>query len=541
MATNIQLRSEPLNGELLWLQGQHRHRSYAIFNDVPGSDVPLKARRSDKKLWDHIKGLPGKQINANVFRYIREAGFAGVFKTGFHHLDHGLVTALVERWRPETHTFHLPVGEATITLQDVQVLWGLPIDGPAICGLWESLDTYQWMSYCQQWLGFCPDDTEIKSGKIKITALIRQLEVDLEEDQEAYEKRARVYILALLGGHLFVDSGQNEVSLNFIQNIEDLSTQGRKSWGSAVLAYLYRNLCSIAEKPDGKGIQGALVLLQYWAWERMPHIAPTIKNGDTYNYEDCYACRWNYTMSFLNAPSHVVITFRAAFTALKNGQFRWTPYDEFIHLLPEDCRDGRQIWAYSGWLIFWSTVEPHLAHRVTRQFGWVQTIPRDFLLLTPQQHRELHDITRIGRTNTNWGDVHALYIAVWNRRHQMISPGTEGVMTTPDYMKWYYPRTVLFITNPGLPGRANQYPDWGATQQFYVEGMREIHNRAQQTSQRYPSSNPLMQEFMMMSEHIMSFGQNQDRISYGSQNFQFPPSAYHPTLIQFFPPPPPQL
>ncbi|KAM7486437.1 hypothetical protein LguiA_002446 [Lonicera macranthoides] len=36
---------------------------------------------------------------------------------------------MVERWRQETHTFHLPVRECSITLQDVALLLGLPIDG----------------------------------------------------------------------------------------------------------------------------------------------------------------------------------------------------------------------------------------------------------------------------------------------------------------------------------------------------------------------------------------------------------------------------
>jgi Plant mobile domain len=43
--------------------------------------------------------------------------------------DARLITALAERWREETHTFHLPIGEVTVTLEDVVVPFGLPIDG----------------------------------------------------------------------------------------------------------------------------------------------------------------------------------------------------------------------------------------------------------------------------------------------------------------------------------------------------------------------------------------------------------------------------
>jgi len=43
--------------------------------------------------------------------------------------DPGLISAFVERWLSDTSTFHLPVGELTITLDDVSSLLHLPISG----------------------------------------------------------------------------------------------------------------------------------------------------------------------------------------------------------------------------------------------------------------------------------------------------------------------------------------------------------------------------------------------------------------------------
>ena len=36
---------------------------------------------------------------------------------------------LICRWRPETHSFHLPCGEMTVTLQDSQKILGLSVRG----------------------------------------------------------------------------------------------------------------------------------------------------------------------------------------------------------------------------------------------------------------------------------------------------------------------------------------------------------------------------------------------------------------------------
>ena len=59
-----------------------------------------------------------------LFR-LSEAGLLTIGRlaeSGLAKLDRSLLTALVDRWRPETHTFHLPCGEMSPTLQDVAML-----------------------------------------------------------------------------------------------------------------------------------------------------------------------------------------------------------------------------------------------------------------------------------------------------------------------------------------------------------------------------------------------------------------------------------
>ena len=63
-------------------------------------------------------------VDDQVVDIIKGLGLEGLLRTPGREIDHGLIMALVERWRPEAHTFHMPHGEVTITLQDVEVLLG---------------------------------------------------------------------------------------------------------------------------------------------------------------------------------------------------------------------------------------------------------------------------------------------------------------------------------------------------------------------------------------------------------------------------------
>ena len=68
--------------------------------------------------------------------YIKQAGllpWIQLVSRSTPNLNAPLVSALVDRWRPETHSFHLRTGEMTVTLEDVSLITGLAIDGRPLC------------------------------------------------------------------------------------------------------------------------------------------------------------------------------------------------------------------------------------------------------------------------------------------------------------------------------------------------------------------------------------------------------------------------
>lgn len=264
----------PINNDLLFLKSEHR--AYQLFHNQQLNDNALNVRRADQKFWRLIKNHP---IPVRVMNYIRTAGFEGVFKCGYKFIDHGLITALVERWRPETNTFHLPIGEVTVTLQDVEVMWGLPINGDPVTGKEQKWSNENLHDKCLQLLGFPTSPSYFRSGQLKTKYLYELLESALPENASDHQciQRARAYILFLLGGVLFPDTSDSYVHMNLLVLLEDFDRCSRFSWGSAVLACLYRNLykASIAGATE---IAGPLMLLQLWAWCRIPCTSPTLPN-----------------------------------------------------------------------------------------------------------------------------------------------------------------------------------------------------------------------------------------------------------------------
>ncbi|KAK9269286.1 hypothetical protein L1049_001056 [Liquidambar formosana] len=297
---------------------------------------------------------------------------------GAARLDPVLITALVERWRQETHTFHLPIGEVTITLQDVAVLWGLPID-------------------------------DISGGSLRIGWITEHFtELPDDPSDDLVVQFARAHMLHLIGGIMLPDKMQNKVQLMFLPLLEHLDQIHTYSWGSACLARLYRDLCR-ASSPDTKDIGGASVLLQLWAWERLPRLAPHLPPGvvadgfepimiDAQNSlpPRPHGCRWGVEHRLKNTPNHMVVAFRDQLDQLRADEFIWQPYsDDLIGRLPEYYRQGMELWRTRSPLICFDVLEWHFPDRVLRQFGFRQSIPEHC-----HTDERLHKVDRRGKPET---------------------------------------------------------------------------------------------------------------------------------------------
>ncbi|XP_028215093.1 protein MAIN-LIKE 1-like [Glycine soja] len=130
--------------------------------------------------------------------------------------DPGLISAFVERWHRETNTFHLPVGELTITLDDVSSLLHLPIS--------DAFHSFE---------AFSMDEA--------VFLLMELLEVSSEEAR--------------------AETSATNVHVVHLEAFRDLGQSRGYAWGAAALVHMYDQLDE-ASRTTTRQIGGYLTLLQ---------------------------------------------------------------------------------------------------------------------------------------------------------------------------------------------------------------------------------------------------------------------------------------
>ncbi|KAL9660267.1 hypothetical protein QQ045_025080 [Rhodiola kirilowii] len=166
---------------------QKTHRTEEIWNNSKDPKMYKSLR---------VKHVTMDPPNERIMQYIATASFYPWSIVCNVKSNPRLVTALVERWRPETHTFHFNGEEATVTLQDVALLTGLPIEGRLVTGHAH----LTWPPNCMRLLGDYPECHKESPSLAKKTWFNDNMSIiPADADEEMLKRYARAYILQLLG------------------------------------------------------------------------------------------------------------------------------------------------------------------------------------------------------------------------------------------------------------------------------------------------------------------------------------------------------
>ncbi|KAK1258502.1 hypothetical protein QJS04_geneDACA017289 [Acorus gramineus] len=104
------------------------HIAYRVWNRK--GDRTLRCRQPTKTM----EGWNVHDESTILKNTVKQSGLWPLVEYSFHAPNRHLISSMVERWHPETNTFHLPFGEMTITLDDVTQIIGIPVMGRAVYG-----------------------------------------------------------------------------------------------------------------------------------------------------------------------------------------------------------------------------------------------------------------------------------------------------------------------------------------------------------------------------------------------------------------------
>ncbi|KAH1199238.1 Protein MAIN-LIKE 1 [Glycine max] len=311
--------------------------------------------------------------------------------------DRGLLSAFVERWHRETSSFHLPVGELTITLDDVSSLLHLPIIGEFHA--FEPLHVDDAVQMLVDLLMVSPESARAET--VQCRGPYHRCQAG------HWTAAARAYLLHLLGCTLFANKSATNVHVVYLEALRDLSMTDRYAWGVAALVHMYDQL-NDASLSHSRQLGGYITLLQCWIYEHFPSVAESTADQD-YDEASPRACR-------------------ERLDRLRILDVCWIPYGEH-----REVRDFHVRSCYSG-LLRWGPVAVYYRpERVVRQFGYTQTIP------TPPVDSWV-----------SYDDIHDR----WMHYKDHIVPAGEVCVVpgacSSDYIDWFFRISHPFMT----PGHA---------------------------------------------------------------------------------------
>ncbi|KAK2451752.1 hypothetical protein QL285_010779 [Trifolium repens] len=306
---------------------------------------------------------------------VEATGLRPLVKTNFSVLDYGLIWAFAERWHPETCTFHLPIGELGITLDDVQCLLHIPIEGKFLNH--RKMTREEGADMCSTYLGVSPG---------VVTSM--------------FEKLGGPYLKLKFLRAVFIDNW-DEAEIRLLRE-------------RSIRAFL---LFLVASWVRTTQMAGYMSFLQGWIIVHFPRLS-------VWGTEPLYEDHMGWNAYFVPGQGHKECDgYRLSLDNIQMSDCVFSPYDGRRHVRPliNAC------W-FSGWLRDGEIRGKHLPERVLRQFKFVQGIPRHpSTSATPGMN--LFEIDRVWME-----ELELRMIDEGMRGAAVVNPWDHE----PGYIRWFY-------------------------------------------------------------------------------------------------------
>ncbi|XP_026424036.1 protein MAIN-LIKE 1-like isoform X1 [Papaver somniferum] len=372
---------QPIDPSLLCYYGDHIARLVWEISNPRKNPRPLLRLQQHQ---DMVKTMwPIDKECVKVQEHVQKSGLYPLIKHGHDKIDRALINAFCERWYPETNTYHLPFGEMTPTIEDVERITGLAAKGENVDGKFsgKSMTWENMYALIKRTLG--KTKAQIQKDKalggidkklekrLKLKWLRDKFKSKENDSKKRKEQCARAYLLYVIGSIICSDKSGASVHVYFLQCLEDLNRVNTYSWATACLAWIYHHLGQ-GSRSEVSSMAGCMTVLQVWVYDHFPILERhDIKSG----YEKCDPRAALYVAKQPERNLDLeLVELREKLDDLTVDEVTWDPY--------KLMRDGSvpQIAHYIGPLKCFEVVEWHNPNRVLRQFGAIQDEPSDVFL-----------------------------------------------------------------------------------------------------------------------------------------------------------------
>uniref|UniRef100_A0A0D9VVN2 Aminotransferase-like plant mobile domain-containing protein n=1 Tax=Leersia perrieri TaxID=77586 RepID=A0A0D9VVN2_9ORYZ len=360
--------------------------------------------------------------------------------------DEGALLQLAAFWRPDTNTFVFPWGEATLTLQDVAVLGGLPLLGspvraPPQASLSADVDALEAALYL-----------ESHNGRPDRAAWANHfLERPTGKDDDRLEHSA--FLAMWLSLHVFPAAPFDVVRAEVLPIAARLARGHAVALAPAALATIYSDLSALnryinlEKRYQAFVVWAPLQIVQLWLWKRFPELRPPEMADPDGNGSIPREAHLHNALRQLD-PVYVHAVF------MSPNKFEWRPYGSSSFVLPpemgsrrvhgQDIATNTQLLSFilclrACELVGMRCIEHYRPHRVAKQLGFDQDVPGT-----------------LARVNSNW-------VAAWGtyrmepEKFVFIVPKYKPALTI-DYVQWWAPYLLGCATAVAKAEKMKQLP-----------------------------------------------------------------------------------